>query len=117
MIGTFPLARGYEGLMPHAAFELLVLAAESFIKIKQVNSKVIERQQLKIMFSELCGVNDSGKRVKENMLERVLQATNVLLNASVSPAVKDRCVRWMTYSNLHAWFVSFKAFLIELGLK
>ncbi len=32
-IGTFPLAQGYEGVMPHAAFELLVLAAESFIKI------------------------------------------------------------------------------------
>jgi hypothetical protein len=37
MIGTFPLARGYEGAMPHAAFELLVIAAEFFIKIKGVN--------------------------------------------------------------------------------
>ena len=44
--------------MPHAAFYLLVLAAKSFIKIKQVNSEVIELQQLKIMFNELCGVND-----------------------------------------------------------
>jgi hypothetical protein len=34
MIGTFPLARGYEGAMPRAAFELFVLAAESFIQIK-----------------------------------------------------------------------------------
>ena len=40
---------------------------------------------------------------------------DVLLNASVSPAVEDRRVRWRTYSNLHAWFVSFKAFLIEFG--
>ena len=63
MIGTFPLARGCKELMLHAAFELLVLATESFIKIEQVNSEVIERQQLKIMFNELCGVNDSGKRV------------------------------------------------------
>jgi hypothetical protein len=31
MIDMFPLAQGYEGAMPHAAFELLVLAAESFI--------------------------------------------------------------------------------------
>jgi hypothetical protein len=37
MICTFPLARGYEGAMPHAAFELLVIAAEFFIKIKGVN--------------------------------------------------------------------------------
>ncbi len=68
--------------MLHATFKLLMLAAKSFMKIKQVNSKVIERQQLKIMFNKLCRVNDSGKRVKENMLERVLQATNVSLNAS-----------------------------------
>jgi hypothetical protein len=49
------------------------------------------------------------------MFERVIRATNVSLNASVAPAVKERCIRWMTYSNLHAWFVSFKAFLIEFG--
>jgi hypothetical protein len=41
MIGMFPLTRGYEGAMPHAAFELLVLATKSFIKIKQVNSEHI----------------------------------------------------------------------------
>ena len=71
--------------MAHAAFELLVLPAKSFyIKIKQVNSELIERQQLKIVFNELCGVNDSGKRVKENMLERVMWAMNVLLNAAVA---------------------------------
>jgi len=84
MIGTFPLARGYEGVMPHAAFELLLIATESFIKIKGVTKDHIER-------------------------------TNVLLNASVSPTVEDRRIRWTTYSNLHAWFVSFKAFLIEFG--
>ncbi len=54
MIGMFPLARGYEGAMPHAAFEFLVLATESFIKIKQVNSEHIKRQMLMIMFNELC---------------------------------------------------------------
>ncbi len=115
MIGMFPLARGYEGAMPHAAFELLVIAAKSFIKIKGVNKDHIERNTLMIMFNELCRVMSSKGRVKENMFERVFRATNVSLNASVSPAVKDRRVRWTTYSNLHAWFVSFKAFLIEFG--
>jgi hypothetical protein len=115
MIGTFLLARGYEGVMPHAAFELLVIAAESFIQIKGVNKDHIERNTLMIMFNELCGVTSLKGRVKENMFERVMQATNVSLNASVSPAVEDRHVRWTTYSNLHAWFVSFKAFLIEFG--
>ncbi len=102
MIGTFPLAQGYEGAMPHAAFELLVLAAKSCIKIKQVNSKHIERQMLMIMFNKLCGVTSLEKRVKETMFKRVIWAMNVSLNASVTPAVEERRIRWTTYSNLHA---------------
>ena len=54
MISTFPLAGGYDGAMPHAAFELLVIAAESFIKIKGVNKDRIECNTLMIMFNELC---------------------------------------------------------------
>ncbi len=73
--------------MPHAAFELLVLAAESFIKIRQVNSKEIMRNMLMIMFNELCGVTSLEKRVKETMFERVMRATNVSLNASVPELV------------------------------
>jgi hypothetical protein len=115
MIGMFSLARGYEGAMPHAAFELLVLTAKSFIKIKQVNSKHIKRQMLMIMFNKLCGVTSLEKRVKETMFKRVIWATNVSLNASVAPVVEERCIRWTTYSNLHAWFVSFNAFLIEFS--
>ncbi len=83
MIDTFCLARGYEGAMPHAAFELLVLAAESFIKIKQVNSKEITWNMLMIMFNELYGVTSLEKRVKETMFERGMRATNVSLNASM----------------------------------
>jgi len=115
MIGTFPLARGYEGAISHAAFELLVIAAESFIKMKGVNKDHIECNMLMIMFNKLCGVTSSKGRVKENIFERVMRAMNVLLNASLSPAVEDRRVRWTTYSSLHAWFVSFKAFLVEFG--
>ncbi len=70
---------------------------------------------LMIMFNELCGVTSLEKRVKETMFERVIWATNVSLNASVTPAVEERCIRWMMYSNLHTWFVSFKAFLIEFS--
>ncbi len=38
MIGTFPLARGYEGMMPKHAFELLVLTVELYIQISNVNA-------------------------------------------------------------------------------
>ena len=71
--------------MPHATFELLVLAAKSFIKIKGVNNNHLERNMLKIIFNKLCGVSSLEKIVKETMFERVMRATNVLLNASVSP--------------------------------
>ena len=42
MVGTFPLSRGYEGTMPRNAFNLLVLAVESYIQISNVNSVVAE---------------------------------------------------------------------------
>ena len=58
--------------MPHAAFELLVIAAESFIKIKGVNKDLMERNTVMIMFNKLCGVTSSKGRVKENMFERVM---------------------------------------------
>jgi hypothetical protein len=41
MIGSAPLARGYEGIIPKAAFKLLALAIESFMQIKQLNCEVI----------------------------------------------------------------------------
>ena len=37
MVGTAPLARGYEGIIPKVVFKVLVLAVETFIQIKQVN--------------------------------------------------------------------------------
>jgi hypothetical protein len=42
MVGTFPLARGYEGTIPQHAFNPLVLVVESFIQINQVNSVLVE---------------------------------------------------------------------------
>ncbi len=84
MIGTFPLARGYEGAMPQAAFELLVIAAKSFIQIKGVNKDHIKRNTLMIMFNELCGVTSSKGREKENMFERVMQTANVSLSLRLS---------------------------------
>ncbi len=38
MIGTFPLASGYKGMMTKHAFELLVLAVETYIQISNVNT-------------------------------------------------------------------------------
>jgi hypothetical protein len=56
MVGCAPLLRGYEGIIPKAAFNLLVLTVESFIQIKQLNSKVIMRKQLLIVLNEPRGI-------------------------------------------------------------
>ena len=76
-VGSAPLARGYEGIIPKAIFKLLVLAVESFIKIKQVNCEVIVQKQLLVAVNKLCGIA-SGDRIKENMLERVMRSTTVV---------------------------------------
>ena len=115
MVGSAPLASGYEGIIPKAIFKLLVLAVESFIKIKQVNCEVIVQKQLLVAVNKLCGIA-SGDRIKENMLERVLRLTTVSLDVTITPAVKERMLLWTTRDNLHTWFLGFKEFLLKFGL-
>jgi len=50
---------------------------------------------------------------RHSIYDRVMKSMNILLNADVSPAVEERHVRWLTYSNLDAWFDNFRAFLVE----
>ena len=50
---------------------------------------------------------------KHSMYARVMRSTNMLLNADVSPPVKERRLRWRTWPNLLNWFKNFKAFLVE----
>ncbi len=81
MVGRSPLTRGYKGVIPKAAFNLLVLAVELFIQIKQLNSKLIVWKQLLIVLNELCRIK-SDICVKENTLEQVMAAMTVLLDGS-----------------------------------
>ncbi len=109
-----PLLRGYKGVISKAAFNLLVLTVESFIQIKQLNSKVIMWKQLLIVLNELRGIK-LDIRVKENMLGQVMAATTASLNVNVVVAVKERRLMWTTYDNLFKWFMLFKAFLLKYG--
>jgi hypothetical protein len=115
MVGTFPLVRGYVDTMPRHAFDLLMLAVESFIQICNINSIDAERSKLMMAINMCCGVAPSECRTKHSIYDRVMRLTNVLLNADVSPAVEERCVRWATCSNLDAWFVNFWVFLVEFN--
>ncbi len=86
-VGTFPLTRGYEGMMPLHAFNLLMLTVESYVQINQFNSVVVERHQLLMTVNACCGVAPSECKTKHSVFDRVMKATNVSLNADVSPAV------------------------------
>ena len=97
MIGTLPLVRGYEGLIPSHTFKLLVLAAESFMQINQVNSVIVPWQKIIMRVNELCGVIFERKP-KTSIIDRVMRLTNVSLNAIVAPQVKERCICRKTYA-------------------
>ena len=115
MVGTFLLARGYEGTMPRHAFDLLVLAVESYIQINQVNSIVIEWSQLIMAINTCCGVPPLECSTKHSVYDHAMRSTNVSLNADVSPLVEERRLRWTTWPNLFHWFENFKAFSVEFN--
>ena len=71
MIGTFPLLRGYEGYIPPHVFKFLVLAAESFMQINQVNSVIVPRQKIIMRVKELWGVT-SERKPKTSIFDRVM---------------------------------------------
>jgi len=99
--------------MPKHAFELLVLAVESFVQIGNVNSIDAKRSTLMMAANTCCGVTPAECRAKHSLYDQVMKSMNVSLNADVSPVVEERCIRWTTYTNLNMWFVNFRAFLIE----
>ncbi len=107
MVGTFPLARGYEGTMPRHAFELLVLAVESYVQKCNVNRNDTKWLTLMMAVNTCCGVAPAECRTTHSVYDRVMKSRNVSLNADVSPAVKESRVRWMTYANLDALFDNF----------
>ena len=115
MASTAPLSRGYEGIVPKAVFKMLVLAVESCIQIKQINCKVIVRKQLVVIVNVLCDII-SGNCLTENIFERVMSLTEVSLDVTITPAIKERRFIGTTYdNNLHTWFMSFRAFLLQYG--
>ena len=76
--------------MPRHAFDLLVLAVESYIQISNVNSVVIEWSQLIMSVNTCCSVPPAECSRKHNVYDRVMWSTNVSLNVDVSPLVKER---------------------------
>jgi hypothetical protein len=117
MVGTFPLARGYEGTMPGHAFDLLVLAVESFIQINSVNSVVREQKEIMMIANMCCGVPPVKCSTKHSVFDRVMRSTNVSLNADVSPPVEERHLRWTTWPNLIKWSKISRPFWSNLILR
>ncbi len=63
MVGTFPLAQGYEGTIPRHAFNLLVLTVESLIQINQGNSVVVEQSHILTKINECSGTSNKEEFV------------------------------------------------------
>ena len=85
------------------------------VQINNVNSEVVEQKQLIMLVNMCCEVPLAECSTKHSVYIRVMRSTNAPLNADVSPPVKERCLRWMTWSNLFNWFENFKAFLVEFN--
>jgi hypothetical protein len=101
--------------MPAHAFDLIVLAVESFIQINQVNCIVLERQGIICAINECCGIVvavDGG--LKLSLFLRVMKATNVSLNVRVARPIEERRVPWTTYNNLLKWFCWVTGFYAEV---
>ena len=71
MLGTFPLVRGYKGMMPKHAFELLVLAVELFVQISNVNSIDAKWSMLMMAVNTCCGVAPAECRAKQSLYNRL----------------------------------------------
>ncbi len=99
-------------MIPPHIFKLLVLAAESFMQINDVNSVIVPRQKIIMRVNELCSIT-SERNPKRSIFDRVMRLTNVSLNAIVAPQVEERRIISTTYANLLVWFDNFKIFLIE----
>jgi hypothetical protein len=106
--------RGYDGRLSKEAFHYLVLAFESYIQLNQVNTTTFSNKQLKITVNKVCNIS-SEKRIKETMLQRFLNATNVSFNLSIVRAVEESRLLWTTYDNLSLWFEEWERFVIEFG--
>ena len=78
--------------MPKHAFELLVLAVESFVQIGNVNSIDAKRSTLMMAANTCCGVTPAECRAKHSLYDQVMKSMSVSLNADVSPAVEERRV-------------------------
>jgi hypothetical protein len=76
---------------------------------------VVLRTKIMTMKINVCGgIESMLKRPNHTMHNCVMKATTVLLNASITTtAVKERRLRWTTYSNLLEWFQRFWVFLIK----
>ena len=113
MVGTFFLARGYEGRMQPKTFKLLVLAVESYIQINSVNNIMIERLQLIMAVNMCCGVVPAECRTKHSVYNQVMRLTNISLNPDVLPVEEGRSGQWRTHPNLLVWLKIFWVFLME----
>ena len=110
--GMSPLKSGVRGDIPGWAFQSFCLAFESYVRIKQLNSR-----QGNITYKKLAAkINQVLKKdYRQKMLQRVLSATAQNLDALTMHIAEDRSVRLTTHSNIVSWFDNWEYDLVDLG--
>ena len=83
------------------------------MQISQVNGMALGTKIMTMKINECRGIESTLKRLIHMMHNCVMKGMTVLFNALVATPVKERRVRWTTYSNLLKWFQNFWAFLIK----
>jgi hypothetical protein len=99
--------------MPAHAFNLLVLAVESFMQINKVNCIVLKWQGIIRAINKCCGIVVAADgELKLSLFLRVMQATNVSLKVAVVCPIKERHVQSTAY-NILKWCFGYWAFMLK----
>ena len=115
--GKSPLRKGAPGEIPPLVFNLICNAFESFVVINQLNGNGGNNTK-KILASKVNAVmNQAGNnsQLSFKLLNRIITATAININASKVHSVEARRILWTTYKNLKVWFENWEKDLLDLG--
>ena len=94
-IGVYPLKKGNLGKYLPWIFQTLCIAFLSYIKINQLNARVVDKDRKKLN-SRLLEVMGKEKDVSMKLLNRIMKEISVDLLSNVTDNVEDRLVNCTT---------------------
>ena len=112
-IGTSPVKKGPTRTLPDDAFQLLLIAYESYIRINQLNSttSTCGRKSL----TRIINTVTNNLYCIHFLFNKLLAESTVDFSAAVVLPVEEWRLRWTTWSNLNQWFNNWEQDLVALG--